>query len=215
MSITKPDGYVYRITNNINGKTYIGSHAGHNPKYMGSGVALNRAYTKYGSENFTKEIVLHCANYQEIEQQILMTLNAANDRTMYNLTNTGTGFLKGHVMSASTREKIRKANIGKKRTREQCAAISVRQVGAMNPNYGKAQSADTNAKRSKALRGRIITSDHASKIGNALRGVPKSEEHKAALSKPHSKRTCPHCGLVGGGGNMTQHHFDNCKHKLN
>ena len=213
MPIKNPDGYVYRITNNINGKTYIGSHAGHNPRYMGSGVALKRAYKKYGLINFTKDIVIHCSDYQKAEQQILTVLNAANDKTMYNMTNTGTGFLKGHIMSEDTKAKIIKANTGKKRTPEQCAAISARQVGHMNPNYGKAQTAEANAKRSKALKGRVLAPEHTSLISKALTGVPKSEEHKAALRKPHSKRTCPHCGLVGGGGNMTRHHFDNCKHK--
>jgi hypothetical protein len=40
-------------------------------------------------------------------------------------------------------------------------------------------------------------------------------------SGPHGKQKnpapeveCPHCGLVGRGGNMTRHHFDNCKMKV-
>ncbi len=30
---------------------------------------------------------------------------------------------------------------------------------------------------------------------------------------PSPEVECPHCGLVGRGGNMTRHHFDNCKRK--
>lgn len=27
------------------------------------------------------------------------------------------------------------------------------------------------------------------------------------------QKICPHCGINGGGGNMTRYHFDNCKHR--
>ena len=41
--------YIYRITNNINGKTYIGQHkyTDLNDSYMGSGTLLQKAFKKY------------------------------------------------------------------------------------------------------------------------------------------------------------------------
>jgi len=76
------------------------------------------------------------------------------------------------------------------------------------------------------------------KISAALKGKPKTEEHKLAMSKARKgiKRgpcsdirkeairnalkgkhtlpliTCPHCGLEGR-SNMQRWHFDNCRKK--
>ena len=40
------------------------------------------------------------------------------------------------------------------------------------------------------------------------KGMPYGKQRN-----PAPKVKCPHCGLVGDPGNMTRHHFDNCKKK--
>lgn len=48
---------IYKITNCVNSKIYIGKDTTSNPNYYGSGVILNNAIKKYGIENFTKHII--------------------------------------------------------------------------------------------------------------------------------------------------------------
>lgn len=51
--------YVYKITNLVNAKIYVGKHSTDklDDNYMGSGVVLHQAYQKYGLECFSKEVI--------------------------------------------------------------------------------------------------------------------------------------------------------------
>lgn len=67
---------IYKITNLINNKIYIGCHITKNidDSYFGSGSVLNKAIKKYKKENFKKEIIYFCVSKEEmfnIEKQIV------------------------------------------------------------------------------------------------------------------------------------------------
>ena len=68
---TKKYYLIYQITNNINGKIYIGQHQTYdiNDGYMGSGVHLQRSIQKYGIENFSKTILFQCSSLEEMNQK--------------------------------------------------------------------------------------------------------------------------------------------------
>lgn len=89
-------GYIYKITNLINNKIYIGKHKSDSfdTNYWGSGVALNSAYKKYGRKNFKREIIEWCEspellNYQEIFW--IDKLDACNPNVGYNQSLGGDG----------------------------------------------------------------------------------------------------------------------------
>lgn len=62
---------IYKITNIINNKIYIGKHQTENKddNYMGSGKLLNRAIEKYGLDKFTKEILFECNSLEEMNEK--------------------------------------------------------------------------------------------------------------------------------------------------
>jgi len=86
--------YIYKITNKINGKWYIGKHNGSDPNYMGSGKLLKQAYKKYGIENFDKTILETCINEEELNIKEIKWINLSGallDPACYNLVHGGTG----------------------------------------------------------------------------------------------------------------------------
>jgi hypothetical protein len=90
----KPTHYtVYRVTNLLNQKIYIGVHVTKNlnDSYIGSGSALLRAIKKYGIENFKKEILFDFDNPEEmIAKEIELVDSVFVSRTdTYNIKEGG------------------------------------------------------------------------------------------------------------------------------
>lgn len=70
---------IYKITNTVNGKIYIGYHKTKNidDGYMGSGKAIRRALLKYGEDKFTKEILFKCKSLEEMKRKEADIVNEA------------------------------------------------------------------------------------------------------------------------------------------
>ena len=64
--------YIYRTTNLINGKTYIGQHKRRPGRYFGSGLLLKNAIKKYGKENFKVEILYDNIQLKETADSVEM-----------------------------------------------------------------------------------------------------------------------------------------------
>lgn len=88
--------YVYKITNTINGKWYIGKrkhHSPHNDRYMGSGKLIKLAIKKYGKNIFTKEIIEIFATNNDAAklEAILVTKDDIKSNMTYNMHEGGHG----------------------------------------------------------------------------------------------------------------------------
>ncbi len=86
---------IYKITNTINGKYYIGAHKTDNvfDSYMGSGVLIKRAIRKHGKQNFQKEILFVFNSEEEMfeKERELVNEETVYDKNCYNQNTGGTG----------------------------------------------------------------------------------------------------------------------------
>lgn len=94
MSEEKKYGYIYKITNLINGKIYIGQRKYNktHKEYLGSGKLIKKAIEKYGKENFKKEILIEYNNSEEaneLEKYYIKLYDSRNPNIGYNIAEGG------------------------------------------------------------------------------------------------------------------------------
>ena len=106
--------FLYKTTNLVNGKTYIGvrtySNTGQDKTYIGSGILMLAAIKKYGKEAFKRETLLiasaeYCYN---IESQLVDDEWVAS-RDNYNIATGGWGGNRGEVANSKHSETKKKA----------------------------------------------------------------------------------------------------------
>ena len=89
-------GYIYKTTNLINDKIYIGQKTSEIfiESYKGSGVILKKALNKYGEENFKVEILERCNSKDELdlaEKKWIEILKSTDNSIGYNIAEGGQG----------------------------------------------------------------------------------------------------------------------------
>jgi group I intron endonuclease len=83
---------IYKTTNLINGKFYVGKDEKNSPSYLGSGLNLKKAIKKYGVENFKKEILEECLTRDELNNREKYWINELSAITVgYNISEGGSG----------------------------------------------------------------------------------------------------------------------------
>ena len=86
---------VYKVTNLINGKIYVGLHVTKNldDDYLGSGKQIQAAVKKYGRENFKREYIKICETPEEMYNLEAEIVNEdfVKNPTTYNMKTGGTG----------------------------------------------------------------------------------------------------------------------------
>lgn len=202
---------IYKITNKMNGKVYIGQTTKtlelrwkQHCNAKSCCTHLKNAIQKYGAENFTVEQIDIACTQSELNSKECFWIKHYNSVAPngYNLTTGG----EHPTITDVTREKLSKAHKGKKPHafdevfRKKLSEFAKTRIGEKNPMYGRKHSDETKKRMSEVNVGRVspnkgkILSDKIKlKISQSLQGKytsenspswgkPKTEEHRRKLS---------------------------------
>lgn len=145
--------YVYKITNKINNKIYIGQTENlkrrwrvhirtSNKPNSKNFQLLHKAIHKYGKENFLFEEIDNFQNYKDVltaEIKWIKYYKSNVSEYGYNLTNGGEGH-SGFKHSLIAREKIRQKALGRKASQATKDLMSKQRSGHKNGMFGKCHS---------------------------------------------------------------------------
>ncbi len=187
---------IYKTTNLINGKFYIGKTTQNKSNYLGSGIIIKQAISKYGSENFKRETLQECYSIEELneaEQYWISEMKAIE--LGYNISTGGDGGdnFKNHPNMDEIRRKISETSKGRIWSDERKKEKSERMSGAGNFNYGKKFSSEHRRKLSESHKGLLsgekspnygkkLPLEIRQKISETLKGrkLPESQKNKIA-----------------------------------
>jgi group I intron endonuclease len=104
--------YIYKVTNNINGKVYIGQSTksiDESSDYYGSGLLIKHAIKKYGIENFTKDILCECISIEELNDRERFYINQYDSVNIgYNISIGGNGGDLGETVNNKISETVKR-----------------------------------------------------------------------------------------------------------
>ena len=194
--------YIYKTTNLINGKIYIGLSTRLVEKstfYYGSGWYLKNAIKSYGKTNFKKEILEDCIDDEKLlcEREIywISYYNSTDPNIGYNVRKggelTGRGF-SDHPGKDAIIKRITKAVTERWQDPEIKKSLSAKISESVKKRW---QDPEYRAKQKEASDNRDyrdVSEETRAKIANTIKGTKLSESHKSSISKGLKGRPDPH-----------------------
>ena len=129
---------IYKTTNTINGKYYLGKHQTNNLEdgYLGSGILLINAIKKYGRDSFIKEILFVFDNEVDMnaKERELITEEIVRSKKTYNKGIGGEGgpHFKGKTHSLKMRKDL---------------SEKIKSLGSKISEEGRKKISENNSKR--------------------------------------------------------------------
>lgn len=184
-------GVIYKITNKINNKVYIGqTTSDFNRRYGCSDDAfqthnkhLNNSIRKYGIENFEIDKEYKIAYSKEeldkLEIELINKYNSLDARFGYNKKSGGAN----GKPTSETIEKLRKSHTGYVMPKEQRMKISNALKGEKSYMYGVEKSPEIRRKISESLKGRIPPKEEIERSRLARIGIKLSDTTRKNISE--------------------------------
>ena len=203
-------GRIYKITNKVNNKSYIGqtinsiehrwrqhlAEVRTRPKFP-----FHTAVLKYSENNFTIEELFVCANQEELnlkERYYTDYFNAWVGKMGYVCK---AGFGRGSV-SLETKQKMGNSQIGRKHSEESKKKISESHKGARNPNFGKPLSENAKAIMVSKITGLKRTSETRIRLSLAKMGNKNPNFNKKDSEETKKKKSLALMGNKNAKGSI-------------
>jgi group I intron endonuclease len=175
-------GIIYKATNLINDKCYIGQTSRKFKKRMqehlnpvkDGEVYFHNALKKYGKENFKWEIIYEC---DEIMLDMMETFKIMVCHSHYSEG-------KGYNLTWGGKHSI--GMLGKHHTDETKKILSETHSGSNNPFYGKKHTEETKRKISYGGKGRKCSEETRRKISEFRKTFKYTEKAKKKMSENHA-----------------------------
>ena len=169
---------IYKVTNTINDKVYIGqtkqtlTKRKHQHKHN-KNTAIGSAIRKYSQDSFIFEILEECSSYEHMNERENFWIKYYNciAPNGYNLVSGG---VSRKEMSEETREKYKKINLGRKRSEETRNKIRLAKLG-------KKATEDHIQKQKEGMKKRYA------ECGHHMYGKKLSEEIKRKIGESNKK----------------------------
>ena len=211
---------IYKTTNLINGKFYIGKHSCDHlkPYYLGSGNAIRDAIKKYGRKNFIRETLFIFDNEDDCIQKEMdvVTEELTQDPLCYNIS---TGGYAGRTQADSSKKLI--ANAVKEEwhnntDRKNAASLGLIERNAAGISGLHSWSDESRKIMSAKAKERWSNSSYKKNTGaaisKALTGVKQSESHLQSNIRAQNKtKYCKHCQQPHKIAAYGRWHGDKCK----
>lgn len=179
---------IYKTTNLINNKIYIGQTIRKRKDYIGSGLYLTRAIKKYGKQNFKCEIIIEGTFnnllLDELEKHYIRLYNSTDKNIGYNIDNGGNS---NKELSNESRNKMSES--AKNRRRLPLSEETKRKIGdkARGRKFGKEYKENCRLRQLGTKR----SLETRQRMSKASLGKPKTDQHKVNISKGKREKPKP------------------------
>lgn len=177
--------YIYRTTNLVNNKVYIGkSEKSYNEKYLGSGKLLWKAIKKYGSHNFKNELLESCDSIEKLNKREKFWIKKYL-KNSYNLAEGGTGGWTTKYYSTSQLQKLKnKLSKSLKGRKVSDSCKNILSLKNKNKFFGNKENLSKKVKDAWANPSSIFNSiEYREKLSNAGKKRKWSDETRKKISE--------------------------------